>query len=98
MKIRALVTTGLALCTLGVSCGITTPDVEQTGTVKYVAVEGGCWVIETADETYEPINLPEALQTDGLAVSFEAEVREDLASICQVGTLIELLRIRPNEG
>jgi len=33
-----------------------------------------------------------------MGVSFEATERDDLASICMVGAIIELVRIRPNEG
>jgi hypothetical protein len=88
----------LAFLTLGASCGITTPELSEVGTVRFVDIEGGCWVIETADETYEPINLPTELRQDGLGVSFQANERGDLASICMVGPMIELLRIQPNEG
>jgi hypothetical protein len=34
----------------------------------------------------------------GLDVAFEATVRDDLASICMVGQIVELLRIEPYEG
>jgi hypothetical protein len=94
MRIRALLSIGLALCTLGSSCGIATPDLDNdTGTVQFVGTGSGCWVIETDHETYEPLNLPEELKVDGLDVAFDAEVREDRATACQVGIPIELLRI-----
>ncbi len=98
MRPRAFFSAALALLTLGASCGITTPELDEVGAVEFIDIEGGCWVIETADETYEPINLPESLRTDGLGVTFQAQEREDLASICMVGTIVELLRIQPNEG
>jgi hypothetical protein len=98
MTTRIFLATALALVTLGFSCDVTTPDLDQVGTVRFIEIEGGCWVIETSDATYEPINLPAELRVDGLGVAFEATVRDDLASICMVGQIVELLRIEPNEG
>ena len=94
MSIRLLSTATAALLLSGASCDITSPDLDQLGTVEFVDVEGGCWTIESNGETYEPINLPEEMREDGLAVEFEATVRDDMASICQVGTIVELVRIR----
>jgi hypothetical protein len=98
MTTRSLVLTAALFLTIGASCDVTTPALDDVGTVRFIALEGGCWVIETADEVYEPINLPEEFWTDGLGVSFEAVERTDMASICMVGTIVELLRIQPNEG
>jgi hypothetical protein len=95
MRIRALSFAVLAVLATGTSCGITTPDLDDVGTVELIDIEGGCWVIQTSDAVYEPINLPSEMRTDGLSVSFEATERDDLASICQVGRIIELLRIQP---
>ena len=72
------------------SCGLTEPDFESEGTVRFVDVEGGCWIIDTADERLEPIDLPADFRVDGLRVFFEANERSDLASICQVGRIVEL--------
>ncbi len=72
------------------SCQITDPDVEANGVVRFHDVEGGCWAIEASGETLEPINLPGEFQVDGLSVVFEATVRTDLATICQVGRIVEL--------
>lgn len=85
---------GLALAALG-SCGPLGPDgfFSGTGTVEFLQVEGGCWSIQTETERYEPVNLPEEFEEDGLRVRFEAEVREDLGSICQIGPIIELREI-----
>jgi hypothetical protein len=97
MTNRFLLALALAFFTLGSSCDVTTPDLDQVGTVRFIDVEGGCWAIETDDATYEPINLPAELRVDGLDVAFEATVRDDLASICMVGQIVELLRIEPYE-
>jgi hypothetical protein len=63
------------------------------GVVTFADVEGGCWGIESVGEMYEPIDLPEAMRTDGLVVLFEAVELPDRASICQIGPVIDLLRI-----
>ncbi|MDA0329862.1 MAG: hypothetical protein O2958_12755 [Gemmatimonadetes bacterium] len=47
----------------------------------------------SATGVLEPINLPEAFRVDGLVVNYDADPRPDLASICQIGQLIELTRI-----
>jgi hypothetical protein len=98
MTTRSFFAIALALFTLGFSCDVTTPDLSEVGTVRFLEIEGGCWVIETSDAVYEPTNLPEALREDGLGVTFQATVRDDLASICMVGPIVQLHRIQPNEG
>lgn len=89
--IRRAVISALFVAVTG--CGVTTPDVSEIGTVELVDIAGGCWTIEAAGTIYEPTNLPAALRHDGLAVEFVAVNRDDLASICQIGRIIELVRI-----
>jgi len=89
----AVLVSGFVLAAALASCGITGPDVEADGTVRFVDVEGGCWGIETDDVMYEPINLRESFRIDGLEVDFEAEERTDLSSICQIGVIVELTEI-----
>lgn len=93
MSQRMLGAAAAALLIAVGGCGITTPDIDTQGVVQFIDVEGGCWGIEVDGVTYEPINLPEAMRVDGLVVLFEAEELEDRASICQIGPIIELLRI-----
>ncbi len=65
-------------------------DWGETGTVSL----GICWLIESDDgHTYAPINLSEEYQDDALRVRFEFEKRNDLASTCMQGIIIELNRI-----
>lgn len=69
------------------------------GVVQFVDVEGGCWRIHGNNGVnYEPTNLPKDFQEDGLAVRFTAKEREDLVSTCQVGRIIELIRIKRLSG
>lgn len=76
------------------ACGVLdveTVDIDSSGVVRFVDVEGGCWVIDAADSTrYEPINLQEGARVDGLVVLFRANRRRDVATICEVGEIIEL--------
>jgi hypothetical protein len=85
--------TTLVLLLAAPTCDITSPDLDAEGVVRFLDVEGGCWGIESQGEMFEPLDVPEAFREDGLAISFEAEVKPDVATICQIGTPIDLLRI-----
>ncbi len=68
--------------------------VEGAGRVVYVDLEGGFYGIEAAaGEKYLPLNLPAAFHDDGLAVRFRARLAEDVVTIQQWGTPVELLHI-----
>lgn len=97
-RTRPVLTTILLMLGAVASCGVTDPDVEADGIVRFVDVEGGCWGIETEEVMYEPINLPASFRVDGLRVDFEAEERKDLASICAIGVIVELTEIRQAGG
>lgn len=60
---------------------------EVEGTVRHVGVEGGCWIIETAQGRVQPVDLPERFRVDGLAVRVTLRDAPDRMSSCQVGTL-----------
>lgn len=65
------------------------------GTVHYLDLEGGLFLIRDAEGAqYNPTNLPEAFQHEGMAVEVEARRRDDMASIGMVGPIIEILRLR----
>jgi len=82
---------------LGETAGTTT----IVGTVKFVPIEGGFWAIRGREpgsgsmQTYEPVNLPETFQVDGLQVEVRALVRKNQASFRQVGPIIEIRSIAP---
>ena len=76
------------------ACGILGPERETVGTVEFIDIEGGCWVINTSKTTFEPINLSDEFRVDGLRVAFEWDRRRDLGSFCMVGIVIELKKIR----
>jgi hypothetical protein len=80
---------------LAATTGASSPIVRITGTVRYLDLEGGLYVIADASGTrFSPTNLPREFRTDGLAVEAEARPRTDLVSIGMAGPLVELVRIR----
>lgn len=63
-------------------------------TVEFLDLEGGCWRLTQADGIgYEPLSLPDDFRQHGLAVRATLRLRTDLASICQVGPIAEVLAI-----
>lgn len=70
-----------------------------SGTVHHLDLEGGVYVIRTADGTqYRPIELPEEFRVDGLAVEVNARRRDDVMTVDMAGQAIELLDIRKRAG
>jgi hypothetical protein len=68
---------------------------EIEGAVRFIDVEGGCWLITATDgESYEPINLPREFREDGLLVEACLKRRRDLGSFCMVGEIVEIISIR----
>jgi hypothetical protein len=63
------------------------PDPDGTNaTVRFVNVEGGCWVLVSENgTTFEPTSLPADYQKDGLGVRFAYQARNDVGSYCMVG-------------
>jgi hypothetical protein len=63
--------------------------------VRFLNLEGGCWTLEPAPGVhYLPLNLPEQFRRDGLNVQADLLRRDDYASICMVGPVVEILSIR----
>lgn len=76
----------------------TVPDtaaalVRTAGTIRYVEIEGGGWVIDTPDGTFQPINLEETYRVNGQRVTVTLRPRPDMASVLQVGKIAEIVRI-----
>ena len=68
--------------------------VSGTGTVKFINLEGGFYgIIGDDGEHYDPINLDQEFQEDGLRIHFEAKVHEDVASTHMWGTIVEITNI-----
>lgn len=73
----------------------TGPKIHITGVVRRSELEGGFYAIHADDGvTYDPTNLPEEFQKDGLGIEAEARRRVDAVGIHQTGPIIQLERIR----
>lgn len=66
------------------------------GEMHYSDIEGGCWVFKARDgQAYELVGKDvKKLQKDGLRAEVVVKPRLDLASICMVGRIVEVLEIR----
>ena len=73
--------------------GDTTDTTTITGTVRHLDLEGGFWAVEGDTTTYEPMNLPESFQEEGLRVRLQADVQEDAVSFRMIGPIIEIRAI-----
>jgi inhibitor of cysteine peptidase len=68
--------------------------VSGTGTVKYIDLEGGFYgIVGDDNKHYDPMNLDQTYQQDGLRVRFQARIRQDISSIHMWGTIIEITKI-----
>lgn len=67
---------------------------ELAGTVHFIEVERGAWVIRSSDGTqYHPLNLPEEFRVEGLPVTAKLRLREDIATTAMVGRPVEIVSI-----
>lgn len=92
-----LLATVAAVCISGCLGEPEPPTVSGAGTVQFIDLEGGFYGIVTDDGIqYLPLNLPEEFSEDGLAIEFTGYLREDVATIQQWGTPLELTEISSN--
>jgi len=75
--------------TTGPALGLLAAD----GVVRYVALEGGFYAIESGGRNYQPLNLPADYDQDGLRVHFVGIVRDE-PTIYMVGPVLQLSDIR----
>lgn len=69
--------------------------ISGTGTVTYLSLEGGFFgIIGDDGERYDPVNLDEEFQVDGLRVHFKARICESQVSVHMWGTIVEIIEIR----
>ena len=85
----------LILLFLSTSCISETEDTRvETGTVKYITLEGGFYGITSRDNSnYDPINLSAEFRVDGLKISFKYKICNEQTSFHMWGTNIELLEV-----
>lgn len=66
-------------------------SVVLTGTLQDSGL--GCWVLKSGTDTYELMNLPDEYRKAGLTATVKGKPRPDMASICMVGPIVEVLKI-----
>jgi hypothetical protein len=68
--------------------------VSADGVVRYVALEGGFYSLESDNgDRFDPTNLPADFKQDGLPVRFTGRVRTDMMSIHAYGEILTLTAI-----
>ncbi len=72
--------------------------IQFTGTVYYVTLEGGGWIVKAGDRTFQPLNLPQGFKQQGLRVRIVARPRPEVATTLMLGEVIEIITIQRREG
>jgi len=86
----------VAVMVIGVvfSCCDRTESVSDTGTVRFLALEGGFYgIIDDHDRRWDPTNLPQEYQIDSLRVRFEGIII-DAPTFHMWGRTVELRLIK----
>jgi hypothetical protein len=66
-------------------------DKTITGTVRRASLEGGLWIVTTADgTTYQLRDAPDAMCRDGLAVQIVGEIDAGAVSIGMMGDTLRV--------
>jgi hypothetical protein len=69
--------------------------VQFSGTIHHLPVEGGVYVIRTADgKQYRPKELPEEYRVEGLAVDVKGFRHDDVLTKDMAGQQVDLIEIR----
>jgi hypothetical protein len=67
---------------------------ELAGTMHFIEVERGAWVIRSSDGTqYNPLKLPDEFRVEGLPVTAKLRLRDDIATTAMVGRPVEVVSI-----
>ncbi|MDN4593076.1 hypothetical protein [Polycladomyces subterraneus] len=64
------------------------------GTLRYLDLEGGCWVLE--DDTgkrFQLVGLPPSLLQNGVRLRLEVKKAERMMGKCQTGEFVRVLRV-----
>jgi hypothetical protein len=70
-------------------------DVTMTGLVERVDLEGGCTVLRAdTNKTYELMGGDPNILKDGNRVTVTGKIRNDMATICQMGPVLEVTSSR----
>ena len=70
-------------------------SLENTGTIKYVNIEGGFYgIVSDNGQKLDPVNLKKEFKKDGLRVKFVYSLKKGGLNIHQWGKIIEIISIR----
>lgn len=76
-----------------------TPVATGTGTIRYMNLEGGFYLIVSDDGTrYDPLGLDPAFQREGLRVRYVVRPRPGGVTVHMVGTTVDVLQIEAIAG
>ncbi len=72
---------------------------EFHGTIEFLDIEGGVWVLTTAaGEHYALFRAPAALLQEGLEVTITGQIKSDMMTVAQVGPVLEVIHFSPQQG
>ncbi len=76
---------GVAYWSTQRSSGLPKGGVTLSATVKFIGVEGGCWMLKTKYGLFLAPNLPKEFRVDGLKVTAKAQLAVSQAHYCPMG-------------
>jgi hypothetical protein len=62
-----------------------------SATVKFIGIEGGCWMLDTKYGSFLAMRLPKEFRVDGLKVTARVQLAESQAHYCPMGRGIVLV-------
>lgn len=65
--------------------------ITATGTIQRINMGTGTWALKSDDgKTYELYQLPSELSKNGLKVTIDAQVRDDVMTMAMIGPVLEV--------
>lgn len=95
MRTRTMTT--LVLMLLAAACSVgprQQATAAQSAVVRHLALEGGCWILETPGGRVQPLELPAELRRDGQRVVVVLADAPDVMTACQAGVVKRIVSIR----
>lgn len=70
-------------------------EITVTGQVEFLEIEGGCLVLRVGPQVYQLMGVDRQAAQPGTQLTVRGRVRTDIATICQVGPVLEVVEVRP---
>lgn len=68
---------------------------EYSGTIEFLDIEGGVWVLTLpSGQQYALFRVPKELLQEGLEVTIQGQLKEDMVTVAQVGPVLEVKSFR----